>query len=362
MSTRRPIEFLATLLCFAVSAPEIAIAGDRLALPGPPCRPPQSTIRYLQAALDGWDLITRKIMLLPPEGLPWIVTFDRGCVYHVAADRETELGRSLARGGSELAFGDRTVEVSTARVANAVTLPNGGSVPIGGVAFTGLYAREGTRRPFFVVALPEVWATDPAYRDDPEDDWPRFVLDVLSHELVHTRQLTAIAVRLEALHKRIAGLPSALDDDLVQNRFASVPGFAATVRAEVALLHQAAAEPSDKLARELARRAVDLTRARRAAYFGADLEAWAAIEDLFLNMEGVASWAAFRRAVESAPQAEKPGVLDDIRDNRKWWSQEQGLALFLVIDRFARGWIRETLPPGIASPLDLLDRALSTGD
>lgn len=346
---------LATLLCVLLGPSVEAAPRD------PPCSPQPATIRYLQAALDGWDLVTRRILRLPPEGLPWMVLFDRGCAYHLAADRHAELGQSLDRVGPGLVFGIRAVEISTTRLAADVALPNGARIPLAGVAFASLYEREGALLPFFVVALPDVWASDPAYRDDSEDDWPGFVLHVLTHEMVHTRQLAAIAGRAEGIHARIPGLPASLDDDLVQNRFARVPGFEATVRAEIALLFQAATETDEGLATELARRAVDLTRARRSTYYGTDHEAWSAMEDLFLNMEGVACWAAYRRILESNPRAVPSAVLDDLRDNRKWWSQEHGLALFLALHRFSRGWVESTFPPELASPLDLLDRALPAG-
>lgn len=341
------------------SSPEAAPAA-------PVCAPQISTRLFMQSSLDGWDLVSRKILRLPPAELPWMVMFDRACAYHLAPDRKTELGNSLNQVTSGLTFGDREVELASSPLAtsplgDAVLLPNRARISVNGSAFTSLYERDGALLPFFAVALPEVWETDPAYRDDPEDDWRGFVLDVLTHEMVHTRQLGSIVGRVEALYARIPGLPSALDDDLVQHRFAEVPGFDATVRAEIALLYEAAAATDDGHARELARRSIDLTKARRATYYGNEREAWSAMEDVFLNMEGVACWSAYRRLLATTEHATPAELLNDIRDNRKWWSQEHGLALYLVLDRFSRDWIAPTFPPELASPLDLLDRALAAG-
>jgi hypothetical protein len=49
--------------------------------------------------------------------------------------------------------------------------------------------------------------------------------------------------------------------------------------------------------------------------------------------------------------------LDRIRHNRKWWSQEEGLALFLLVDRWMPGWVSRVLSPEMASPVVLQEEA-----
>jgi hypothetical protein len=49
--------------------------------------------------------------------------------------------------------------------------------------------------------------------------------------------------------------------------------------------------------------------------------------------------------------------LDRVRGNRKWWSQEEGLALYLLVERFVPGWVERTMPPELASPVALLREA-----
>jgi hypothetical protein len=228
---------------------------------------------------------------------------------------------------------------------------------VSGRAFTSLYERDGVSRPFFVTALPEVWANDPKYADDPEE-WTPFVLEVLSHELVHTRQMVAVFESLEALQKRHPLIPETIDDDWLQRKFEPVAGVAPTVRAEIELLHQAAAVADEARARELARIALALLRARRATYYGESAAAYSALEDAFLNMEGVACWAAFKLTLTRNAGTPPGRVLDTFRGNRKWWSQEEGLALFLALDRFVPDWQARVFPPELAPPVDLLERAL----
>jgi hypothetical protein len=83
------------------------------------------------------------------------------------------------------------------------------------------------------------------------------------------------------------------------------------------------------------------------------------MEDLFLNMEGVACWSAFNLALTRRPGTPPDRALDAFRGNRKFWSQEEGLALFLAIDRFVPKWRPRVFPPELASPVELLEQALA---
>ena len=75
-------------------------------------------------------------------------------------------------------------------------------------------------------------------------------------------------------------------------------------------------------------------------------------------MEGVACWSAFKLALTRQPGTPPARALDAFRGNRKFWSQEAGLALFLTLDRFVSDWRTRVFPPELASPVDLLSRAL----
>lgn len=328
------------------------IAGAVLA-----CALSASDAAYVQNALDGWTRVTRDLLQISDAELPWMILYTRSCAYHLAADPGTAVGREVKPLDVRLAYRGQPVLVRAAPVTDAVRLPNGDSIPVAGIAFTSLYERDGAQRPFFVTALPDVWAKDPKYADDPED-WAPFVLEVLSHELVHTRQMVAIFEKLDALKQRHPLIPDRVNDDWLQEKFEPVAGVAPTVRAEIELLYQAAAEPEDERARRIARTALALLRARRVTYYGEAAAAYSAMEDLFLNMEGVACWSAFGLALTRQPAAPPLRALEAFRGNRKFWSQEEGLALFLALDRFVPRWRARVFPPELASPVDLLESAI----
>ena len=125
------------------------------------------------------------------------------------------------------------------------------------------------------------------------------------------------------------------------------------------LLYRAAAEPDDAKARGLARQALALMEARQKRWFTGKDEMWKPYDDLFLSMEGFGQWDAY--AWLSDPKG--AGLTTDaarekMRGKRRWWSQEEGLGLFLVIDRFVPNWAAQAFgsPPALA--IDLLRQAV----
>ena len=99
-------------------------------------------------------------------------------------------------------------------------------------------------------------------------------------------------------------------------------------------------------------------RARRARYFVGDAAPYAALEDLFLDMEGVAQWAALAatRRESGWPTA---AALEMFRAETTWWSQDEGLALYLALDALVPGWQRRVFPPELASGVELLEAAVA---
>jgi hypothetical protein len=43
-----------------------------------------------------------------------------------------------------------------------------------------------------------------------------------------------------------------------------------------------------------------------------------------------------------------------MRGRKRWWSQEEGLSLFLIIDRFVPDWPQRAFAPSPALGIDLL--------
>ncbi|HET7218843.1 MAG TPA: hypothetical protein VFJ02_12395, partial [Vicinamibacterales bacterium] len=99
-----------------------------------------------------------------------------------------------------------------------------------------------------------------------------------------------------------------------------------------------------------------MVRDRHARYFTGANAAYAEIESLFLTLEGVGQWAAYRLSKARAAGNEAE-ALRLVRDNRRYWSQDEGLALFLLIDALVPGWQTRIFSESPASPFALLEEA-----
>jgi hypothetical protein len=109
--------------------------------------------------------------------------------------------------------------------------------------------------------------------------------------------------------------------------------------------------------RDLTVRALEMVRSRHARYYRGAAAAYAELESLFLTMEGVGQWTAYR--LTKSRGATDADALKLVRDNRRYWSQDEGLALFLLIDALVPGWQARIFTPTPVSPFALLEEAVN---
>lgn len=143
---------------------------------------------------------------------------------------------------------------------------------------------------------------------------PAFVFQ--PNEIVHTRQVAQFSQRIDELRERYA-FPEDWNDDIVEERFKDVPGFREAHEAETDTLYRASSEPDSVRKRALVGEALDMVRARQAEYFTGSHAVYRDLEELFLNMEGVAVWAAYELA-RTDPSYDS-GIADRARNS---WTQD----------------------------------------
>jgi hypothetical protein len=182
---------------------------------------------------------------------------------------------------------------------------------------------------------------------------------VFLHEFSHTRQMDVLKPRFDVA-SAIRKLPDDFTDDSIQKKFRDDADYSASVAREIDLLFRAADAPDVAQARTLARQALELMEARQKRFFVGE-DAWLKpYDDLFLTMEGFGQWAAYswlsdpRGAGMTADGAKKR-----MRGSGKWWSQDEGLALFLVIDRLTSDWAQQAFASPPALGIELLREAVA---
>jgi hypothetical protein len=134
-------------------------------------------------------------------------------------------------------------------------------------------------------------------------------------------------------------LPDDISDDSLQEAYEKNADYVRSYQTERDLLYAAAAASTDAEARSLAAQALANMRARRTRWFqGAD-EKWRGLDEVFLTMEGLGQWVAYWWLTSpQGPKIDAPIALRELRRGGKHWTQEEGLALFLVVDRLVPDW------------------------
>lgn len=319
------------------------------------CRLSDANRTWIQRALDGWNNVRSNALRLPPAPFPWMILYDAVCAWDLEPD-EALLSNAVPAEVSLVADG-KQIRVRVRAISTNASLPNGASLPSQAAAFASLY-KDGTA-PFFVMALPDLWRRDPENARDPYAD--EFFLGVAMHELTHTRHLAPMLDHLRAIGDEYKLADLTLDDDVVQNRFQNVEGFRAAFESERDQLFRAVAEQNPRRRRTAAVEALKKVRARQARYYTGSNRPYKEFEELFLSMEGVGQWAAYMFAKrETRADASNDVLVDFVRSTRKYWVQEEGLALFLLIDAIVPDWQRRIFGSTYVSPIDMLETSLTT--
>lgn len=214
-----------------------------------------------------------------------------------------------------------------------VRLVDGSSIPAAVTSFAGAGKVGGT---MFVMALPSVWAAGKISGGALGLD--TLTQAVLLHEASHVSQ-TPLVERVGRLAKE-QGLPDDFNDDSIQERFEEEPAFAASVNKETELLFAAAAEPDIAMARDLASQALSAMKARRARWFVGVDQRLGEAEDLFLSMEGAGQYVGYNWLIDpQGGRIPRTTAMAGFGTRAKWWSQKQGLALVLAVERLGLpGW------------------------
>ena len=288
---------------------------------------------WVHGSLAAWDQIASRALLLPPARRSEIILFDRQCAYHLDPDSAQVVGQ---------------------RHGGHIALPNGQVITPRALAFASLATGDSTT--FLVMALRSVWESDTTLADE---DWDEFLTRSFIHEMTHTRQLPLLVTRLRAAGG-LVGMRD-VDDDIVQERFDSSAAFRASVARETSLLYQAAMSRNGPDRRRYARQAVDVMKRRREQFFGGEAAPWAFVEQLMLDLEGAAAFAEVAYLHTRSGRQPLQDLVERVRGDAGFWSQDEGLALFLVLDALRSDWPRETFTAEPRSALDLIEDSLAGG-
>ncbi len=303
--------------------------------PTQPCQMSPSDRAWIEHAVHNWGIAQRELLHLSPAPLPTVVVIDQHCTYVSDTPK----------------YNDLVWKASPH--SDIVVLPDGKRVPLGLISFASPLG-TGPATGYFAMSLPSLWR---AKKVESSLGIEPLIDGVLLHEMAHTRQFYFANPALAELSKRY-GLPDDIGDDSLQEAFSANKEYVAEYQKERDMLYAAALTPSDKQARSLAKQALSLMRTRRNRWFRGDNEKWCDLDEIFLTMEGLGQWTMYAWYTgPSGLHISPTTAIDFVRRKRQWWTQDEGLALFLVIDRLLPNWQSLAFAPKPLTAESLLERA-----
>jgi len=315
----------------------------------------QPTLAWMQTVLNNWERACRHDLHVSTEPLPWIIFYDQDQAYHLMP----EVGRLPPHELTpvSLRFAGRTFRLTrVAHQRGRLWVPDREAIDIATPKAAAM-PYHNDQRSFFIAPLPALYRR--LAGAEQASDLDELFLGLTAHESTHTRQLAYAARRIERLRARYK-LPESLDDNTIERELRTNDEYKSLYNEERKLI--SAAIMTGDLA-DCRRRVADIlesARVRRARFFVGDKAGYSDLEDTFLAMEGMAMWVQYRTARQRAPAREEwLTTLVRLSERTDAWSQEEGLGLFLLIDRLVPGWQKLFLKPAFPSPFAVLRAAVS---
>ena len=148
-------------------------------------------------------------------------------------------------------------------------------------------------------------------------------------------------------------------DDIVQNLFSKDSSYTAVYNAEVKSFYQSIR--NQLIDTVLVKDALSSMTERQNNYFNGKFSNLKQIDNFFLTMEGLGQYSMYLWLTNSSGgNIEKDMAVKGVRRGGKWWSQEEGFALFLILDRLSKPniWVKNMFGHTTENVVDLIVKFL----
>jgi hypothetical protein len=306
-------------------------------------------LNSFQKTIDDWEFICKNELRIEPGSLPWIILYDSVVAWHINPDMsKLPPNRKLS---SSVSFAGTTYPLFRVDHKGKLWVPDREPIDVKSLPAAAMPV-DNNKRTFFISPLPALFRSlappDQAVYLD-------LILKGLNmHELTHTRQLAFVIPQILDAQKKYH-LPESIDDNSIERTFNKDDGYKEFFSREQAHLWAAAITNNrDSCKREL-RIALEIAAARKRTFFVNENEGYKVLDDIFLALEGSAMWAQYKITRKYAPHGQTPAqTLHFIFQHGDSWSQNEGLALFLIIDKLIPGWQAQFFNQELPSPFEVL--------
>ncbi|MFN1217780.1 hypothetical protein ACKW6Q_12505 [Chryseobacterium kwangjuense] len=282
---------------------------------------------------SAWTLVYKDIYKIDTINPVEFVFFDENYVYSTSAvtisQGETITGPSLLN-----------LKLNWKKTLHhgSLTLPNKVSIPVGITSYASEIP-DTDHHSFFVMPLPSFWKK--AGVESKELGLDNLITGVFLHEFSHSQQMLNFGIKITQYEKE-HDFGVNTNDDMLQNIFSENKDYVDLFNAEVnSLYHSISSKGIDK--KELLK-GLRLMEERQKKYLKGKYKSLAAMDDLFLTMEGLGQYSMYLWLIHpEGGKTDRETALKGVRRNKKWWSQEEGMVLFLILERqkASEFWVKD---------------------
>lgn len=237
---------------------------------------------------------------------------------------------------------------------DTLTLPDGAKIPVGLMSFAG--SMPDGNGAFFVMPLPSFWKQ--AGVSSKELGLDNLVTGVFIHEFSHSQQMQNFG-KWMGICEREHQFDVEFTDDIIQHLFSNDSVYVQHYQQEVASFY--ASVKDDALDSSVLNKAISLFEQRHKYHLQKVGQHLLSIDELFLTMEGMGQYSMLLWLTH--PQGgnlHNTQAIAGVRRGGKWWSQDEGLALFLVLDQLSetKEWAKDMFGTETQSVMQLIRKLM----
>jgi len=221
---------------------------------------------------------------------------------------------------------------------DSLTLPDNSVVPINLMSFAAEIPTE-SNKSYFVMPLPSFWEKSGV--SSKELGLDNLITGVFIHEFSHSQQMQNFGKKMTE-YEQLNNFGVEFSDDIVQNIFGRDTAYLKYYKKEIELLYSSV--KNDTIEKSVLFEGLAIMKQRQNEYFKGKYENLRGIDDFFLTMEGLGQYSMFLWLNHpKGGNLNRELAIEGVRRGGKWWSQDEGFALFLILDKntVPKNWARD---------------------
>lgn len=235
---------------------------------------------------------------------------------------------------------------------DSLILPDHSVVPVNVMSFAAEI--PGENKSFFVMPLPAFW--EQAAVTSKELGLDNLITGVFIHEFSHSQQMQNFGKQMSTFEKE-TNFGIEFSDDIVQHLFSKDSSYLKRYKKEINFWYDLIKTKS--LTKAAVQQGLSLMKDRQDQYFKGNYNQLTEIDNFFLTMEGLGQYSMYLWLIDpKGGNIKSEMAIEGVRRGGKWWSQDQGLALFLILEKFSTPghWAKEMFGDKTVSVIALLNQ------